>query len=968
MRAAVQRWQRQRRRLIDSVAPCLEAAHAAQTSRERPDLAALAQAHGVDAELLAGWLECLGLGTAGPAKLEPLLKRPVKRTPDYDFIQGWAGEQALSVLANSSDTTVRTPGTMPGRSVATHPSPTQASVIAWRSPVTGMLRLQGSVQDAHTACGNGVTWALELRRGHSREVLASGVTAGAAPVAFGPFERVDVRTGDAVALVIGPRDGSHICDLTTVNLSVEHGRTQWDLARDVSPDILAGNPHADRHGHPAVWHFLSQPAAAEAAPAIPAGSLLARWRQATEPAERRRLARELQQLLGRDPASLTAGSPDRLLRDRLLSWRGPLLAAALCAPAEAEVNAAPCAYGLDPAQSLTVRPPSLIEVKLPAWLAEGAEFVATGRLTAAEGSVQMQVLTDRPAALQGIAAGKAESAQSQGRWSDNNWRTQHSAPVLVGEGSAARRRFEAAFAEFRSLFPVALCYTKIVPVDEVVTLTLFHREDEPLRRLMLDEAQAAELDRLWDELRFVSEAPLKQVDVFEQLYQFATQDASPSAFEPMRAPILRAAAEFRAWRAAAEPRQVQAVLDLAGRAWRRPLGETARAELRALYEKLRAQELPHDSAVRMLIARVLVAPAFLYRGEKAAPGAKPAPVSDWELATRLSYFLGSSAPDDELRAQAAAGRLRDPEVLAAQARRLLKDGRVRRLATEFGCQWLHVRDLATLDEKSERHFPTFAGLRASMQEEAVRFFMDLFQADRPVLSLLEADHSFVDGPLAEHYGLPVQDAGWRRVDGLRAHGRGGILGFAGTLARQSGASRTSPILRGTWLTEVILGEKLPVPPKGVPVLPEEAPQGLTERQLTERHSRDPNCAGCHRRIDPFGFALEGFDAIGRARTRDAAGLPVDTRAELPDGTRLDGLDGLRAYLLRARREAFLRQFCRKLLGYALGRSVQLSDRPLIDGLVDRLLAGEGRVGTVIDGIVRSPQFREVRGRDQASGF
>jgi hypothetical protein len=360
----------------------------------------------------------------------------------------------------------------------------------------------------------------------------------------------------------------------------------------------------------------------------------------------------------------------------------------------------------------------------------------------------------------------------------------------------------------------------------------------------------------------------------------------------------------------------------------------------------------------MMLARVLVAPAFLYRGEKAAPGPKPTPVNDWEIATRLSYFLWSSAPDAELTKLATSGKLHDPEVLAAQVKRMMKDERIRRLATEFGCQYLHVREVAELDEKSERHFPTFINVRESMQEEVTRFFIDLFQNDRSVLSLLDADHTFLNNTLAEHYGLSTAATSpdWQRVNNLHAHGRGGILGFAATLAKQAGASRTSGILRGAWLCEVVLGEKLPVPPKGVPILPEQPPEGLTERQLVEKHSTDANCAGCHRRIDPFGFALEGFDAIGRSRK-------ADTKVVLPDGSRVDGLDGLRSYLLNNRSDDFLRQFCRKLVGYALGRSVQLSDKPLIASMLTQLKSGDHNVGSAIELIVRSPQFREVRGRD-----
>ncbi|MCB1093309.1 MAG: DUF1592 domain-containing protein, partial [Verrucomicrobiae bacterium] len=445
--------------------------------------------------------------------------------------------------------------------------------------------------------------------------------------------------------------------------------SEWDLAADVSPDILAGNPHADRVGHEAVWNFGSEPAEVESTPEIPADSLLAQWRRAATPEERAELAGKIQRLLERDADTEATDSPDRALRRQLLSANGRLLGAALrsAIPKGAEVN-------------YDVNAPDVIEFRLPAELAEGAEFVAKVRLRDPEGSVQMRATVSRPDGLQGVAAGKAESALQKGQWSDNNLRTEHSDPVLAREGGAAWRRFEAAFDEFRALFPMALCYTRIVPVDEVVTLTLFHREDEPLKRLMLDEAEVAEIDRLWEELRIVSEAPLKQVDVFEQLFQFATQDAKPSAFEPMREPIMKDAARFREQLVELAPHQVDAVITFAEKAWRRPLSEAERIELRKLYETLRGEDLAHPAAVRMLLARVLVAPAFLYRGEQAPEGGAAAPVSDWELATRLSYFLWASTPDAELRDLAAAGTLADPKILAQQARRMLRDPKVQRLS------------------------------------------------------------------------------------------------------------------------------------------------------------------------------------------------------------------------------------------------------------------------------------------------
>jgi hypothetical protein len=843
----------------------------------------------VDVTLLTAWREYLGYGTT---KLEPLLTKQLKSTPDYAFIQGWQGEQALSVLANSSDATVRTPGVMKAHSVATHPSPTRASVIAWKCEKAGTLRIHGDVSDAHPECGNGVTWALEVRRGHTSEVLASGVTKGASVLPMGPFENVRVEPGQVIALVIGPRDGSHVCDLTAVNLTLSDGKTTWDLAKDVSSNILKGNPHG-------AWHFLSQPASLEAAPDVP--TPIAEWRK--KPSAE--LAVKVRQFLEKD-FPLTSPLLRPFLNDR--------------------------SDRTDPSD-LKAKAPSVIEVKIPAALANGTEFMVTGKLASStSGSVQMQVLTEKPQASSSLVAGKSESAQKSGQWSDNNLVTQHSAPILVNEGSEACKRFEASFDDFRSLFPIALCYSRIVPVDEVVTLTLFYREDEALRRLMLNEAESSELDRLWDEHLFVSEAPLKQVDAFEQLWQFATQDAKPSAFEPMREPILKAASAFKEQQKAAIEPQKAAVLAFAEKAWRRPLTEKEFTGLRAFDP-------------RLMLVRVLASPAFLYRGEKAPE--KTGPVNPQELATRLSYFLWSSLPDDGLR----SANLQDPATLAAQAQRMLKSDKVRRLATEFGCQWLHVRDIATLDEKSERHFPTFLDLRDDMQEEVTRFFIDLIQNNRSVLTLLDADHTFVNEALAKHYGFDSKGE-WQRIDGLHAQGRGGILGFAATLAKQAGASRNSAILRGTWLTEVILGDKLPIPPKGVPTLPEEAPADLTERQLIERHSRDENCMGCHKRIDPFGFALEGFDAIGRARK-------ADTKTTLPDGTEVDGLADLRGYLLTKRRDDFLRQFSRKLLGYALGRSVQLSDKPLIEQMVRSDL----HIGTLVDLIVRSPQFREVRGKE-----
>ncbi len=527
---------------------------------------------------------------------------------------------------------------------------------------------------------------------------------------------------------------------------------------------------------------------------------------------------------------------------------------------------------------------------------------------------------------------------------------------------------ESQLGEFRQLFPAALCYTKIVPVDEVVTLVLFHREDEHLQRLMLDENQIAELDRLWEELHFVSQDALTQVDVLEQLIEYATQDADPKVFEPLRVLTEERAAVFRQRLLECEPKQVQALVELGARVYRRPLSAEEADGVRALYASLREEELPHEEAFRLTLARMLVSPAFLYRAEKPGPGAESAPVSDWELASRLSYFLWSSLPDEELMTLAAAGTLRDPETLARQSQRMLRDAKSRRLATEFACQWLHIYDFDELDEKSDRHFPTFVSLRQAMYEESIEFFRHLFADNRSVLEILDADYTYLNEQLAQHYGIPgVSGPEFRRVDGIKKYSRGGVLAQATTLAKQSGASRTSPILRGNWISEVILGERLPKPPKGVPPLPDDeaATEGMTVRQLVEKHVSDSKCSVCHQRIDPYGFSLEAFDAIGRHRDTDLGDRPIDTRVTTMDGAAFEGLDGLRNYLLSERRDTFVRQLCRKLLGYALGRSVQLSDEPLLTEMQTKLAANDYKVAVAFETILLSKQFREIRGGDAA---
>ena len=975
VRAVCQNLTERHQRMLAKTANYLNAASEASAGRDKADLAALAQKHAVEVEGLRAWLDYLGIATTGVTKIEGYFTHKIIGAGNYDFVNGWGTSETPLLVANSSDRHVRIPGNMKPHSVAVHPSPTLQAVVGWRSPVSATFRVQAQVTHAHPECGNGITWLLELRRGGTRQRLAAGVAQGSSEVKVGPIDNLAIQQGDLISILIGPRDGNHACDLTCVELNLTSGGADgksWDLGQEASSKVLAGNPLPDRYGNPAVWHFYTEPDKASSAvgPTIPAGSLLARWQTAQGATQKQELAASLQKLLISGPPA-AQNSPDAALYRQLVSLGGPLFRGMLDHHTELENAKKPLAtksgsdsestaWGLDPAEfgkrfdgtpidpsSLCVRSPALIKIRLPADLVAGSELVTTGLLdpeTGAEGSVQLELLTAKPAGPAAIQSG---------------------VPIVANAGSAARKRLEREFDECRNLFPPALCYTKIVPVDEVVTLTLFYREDDQLVRLMLDQKQKQHLDRLWDELRYISQDALTLVDAYAQLMEYATQDADPKVFEPMRKPINERAAAFRKRLVDTQPRHLDAVVDFAARAYRRPLSEADKNDLRQLYRKLREQQMPHEQAIRMLLARVLVSANFLYRLEQPAAGATQSPIADWELANRLSYFLWSSQPDAELRQVAATGHLHDPKIAVAQAKRMLNDGRVRRLATEFACQWLHISDFDHLDEKSERHFPTFLGLREAMYEESIQFFTYLVQNDRPVTEILDADYTFLNEALAKHYGIPgVSGPAWRRVEGVKQYGRGGILGLATTLAKQSGASRTSPILRGNWISEALLGERLPRPPKDVPRLPEDetATEGLTVRHLVEKHTSDPKCAVCHQRIDAFGFSLEAFDAIGRRRDKDLGDRTIDTRVQTIDGVKFDGLSGLRNYLLTQRREAFMRQVSHKLLGYALGRAVQLSDEPLLSEMQTQLRTNNCRFSTLVETIVKSRQFREIRGK------
>jgi hypothetical protein len=344
------------------------------------------------------------------------------------------------------------------------------------------------------------------------------------------------------------------------------------------------------------------------------------------------------------------------------------------------------------------------------------------------------------------------------------------------------------------------------------------------------------------------------------------------------------------------------------------------------------------------------------------------PLTGHALAGRLSYFLWSSMPDAALLADAAAGHLRRPDVLVKHARRMLKDPRVRGLATEFGANWLDFRRFEELNTVDRERFSTFnTELRQAMFEEPVRFMLDVVGENRSVLDFVYANHTFVNPVLATHYGMPAVEGpsdAWVRVEDANRYGRGGLLPMGAFLTKNAPGLRTSPVKRGYWVVKQVLGERIPPPPAMVPELPrDEATIELPLRDMLARHRSDKACASCHARFDAMGLVFEGYGPIGERRSQDLGGRTVDDSATFPGGSTGAGINGLREYIRAHRQNDFVDNLSRKLLAFALGRSLILSDDLLIEAMRAKLAANGYRFSTLIETIVTSPQFRTKRGSD-----
>lgn len=639
-------------------------------------------------------------------------------------------------------------------------------------------------------------------------------------------------------------------------------------------------------------------------------------------------------------------------------------------------------FGLSPDGSamgendFAVSGPTSITIDTPAAQGIVHQLVVEAELGADRNAVVRVMLSDR-------AEGSARDANTRTIFAD-----------LASEGY---RMYRAGMAEYASLLPPN-SHGEANPADKdpvpapfdntynspehdaFVLRVKYQRTDEFFSEKMVDGEERERLDHAWNDLFGSWPYHNAYLDMLAEHYDVdlngqriadmtpAAISALPADMQPYVAPLREHYDAVTAAFARAEPGHLDDVIEFASRAWRRPVADAEAQRLRAFYQQSRATyQLDHDDALRLVIARVLVSPAFLYRVETVAEDREERPLSGWEMASRLSFFLWSSIPDDELRRAAAAGELDRPEGVAAQVRRMTADPKARRIAAEFFGQWLGFYRFDEFRGVDRTRFPEFTeAVQRAMYEEAVSTFDYLVRQNRPVGEMFFADYTFLNKPLAEFYGisgidLPAGDT-VVKVDEASTFNRGGLLRLGSVLTTTSAPLRTSPVKRGDWVLRRILGTPTPPPPADAGSLPSDPANfgGMTLRQRLTAHKRNPTCANCHLRIDPLGFPLERFDAVGRTRDRYDDGTAVDDAGEFADATTIAGAEGLLGYL-RTRENQVFKTFSRKMLGYALGRTIMASDAMLVDEMV-----AAGSSATFADLAVKvatSRQFRHHRGAD-----
>jgi hypothetical protein len=658
----------------------------------------------------------------------------------------------------------------------------------------------------------------------------------------------------------------------------------------------------------------------------------------------------------------------------------------------------PSGGDIDP-ESLVVKAPTVIEIPLSVEIQKklsGRNFLVTCQLDpehSREGSVLVQ-----------HQVGNAPTRKFD-----------PDAKHLIYRDSETANRLANSTAGFCSTFP-----NRFFHVDGVRGLAAgfhlvegFFRDDQPLAQKVLSDDEIVELDRLWQELHFVTNSvetllrgfvwferserevlhdkrfdflraedpQLVETELllkFETVYleKLASDSSNPKHqlirefFDQIRLGLK----QHREETIVAEKQALADVQRFAEQAFRRPLHQRERESLLSLYQKLRDDGQNVEASIRGVVIAVLMSPEFCYHRFTRSPGEGISPLNDHDLASRLSLFLWSTIPDQELLVAANAGSLQNEDALIQQTGRMLKDEKIESFAREFFGQWLRYRDYLVKDPINAEAFPGYTDeLRQAMFDEPVRLATHLIQTDRPITDLLNSDVTFVNGALAEHYGGDIEhqyrsassqgdQQSWHRVNGLHDAGRGGLFGMAVILTKNSSGSRTSPVKRGFWSVHHLLGQHFPPPPADVPELPTtEKDAKATIRELLASHVSQAQCAMCHTHFDSLGLAMEGFDPLGKSRTQDRAGRKIDNVATLPNGETANGIPGLIQYVETHRRHDFVKTLCRKFLGYALGRSVELSDQPLLTKMEKSLEQNDFRFSILFEEVVRSPQFRNQRG-------
>jgi mono/diheme cytochrome c family protein len=580
--------------------------------------------------------------------------------------------------------------------------------------------------------------------------------------------------------------------------------------------------------------------------------------------------------------------------------------------------------------------------------------------------------------------------------------------ALVGEmTSAGYKTFRAGVDEYAALLPPN-SHGEPTPADrdpipdpfdneyntpehdEFVQKIKYIRDDRFVAENLIDRATRARLDHAWDDLFASFEYHNLYLRMLGRHYGVGMQNkdiaqldnaalaALPAEMQTYARPLRAHYDAVQAAQAAARPGHVRDCLELAGRAWRRPLTEVEKLSLRAFYNRTLRTEGDHHKAIRALLARILVAPQFLYRVELVGQDGilshprdgvlSHKPLSNWEVASRLSFFLWSSIPDAELRRAATAGELATQPGIERQVRRMLADAKARRMATEFFGQWLGFYHFDEYKGVDTARFPEFTDrVRAAMYDEAVSFFEHVIRRERPLDELLSANYTFLNQDLARFYGVRKEVKSQDQVElapGANAFHRGGLLRLGAVLTVTSAPLRTSPVKRGDWLLRRILNTPTPPPPADAGSLPADDKLfgGLSLKAKLEQHKRNANCANCHTRIDPLGFSLERFDSIGRWRETYADGKPIEDAAALPDKTEIAGVDGLLRYL-RGKETQVRKTLSYKLVGYALGRTVGASDQALIERMAAK--GGDATFTQLAMEIAMSRQFRYRQAQDES---